>query len=160
MTMTSHLVRRALPGDAAVLSQLNADVHAVHATGLPGRFKPPNAETFPPSLVKDLIAKPETLMFLGTLGDRPAGYLYAEIMPMPATAVRYAAPMVYIHHVSVRPDARGFGLGKALLGAVQTAAADHGITRLGLDVWTFNAAARSFFASQGFATVREVLYRG
>jgi GNAT superfamily N-acetyltransferase len=158
--MTSPVVRRAQLGDAAVLSRLNADVHAVHATGLPDRFKPPSADTFPVSLVMDLLAKPATLMFLGSLRDTPVGYLYAEIMPMPETAVRHAAPMVYVHHVSVRPDASGSGLGKALLAAVQTAAAEHGISRLGLDVWTFNAAARSFFASQGFVPVREVLYRG
>jgi ribosomal protein S18 acetylase RimI-like enzyme len=158
--MMSPKIRRAQASDAAVLSQLNADVHAVHAAGLPDRFKPPSAETFPATLITDLIARPETLMFLGSLADTPAGYLYAEVMPMPETAVRYAAPMVYVHHVSVRADARGFGLGKALLDAVQTAAAAHGISRLGLDVWSFNEAARLFFAGQGFVSVREVLYRG
>jgi ribosomal protein S18 acetylase RimI-like enzyme len=152
-------VRRADANDATVLSQLNADVHAVHAQGMPDHFKPPSPLTFPPSLVSDLLAKPETLMFLAQMGDTPAGYLYAEVMFRPENAVRYDASLVYIHHISVRPCARRSGIGKALLDAAQAAAHSAGITRLGLDVWTFNEDARSFFGRQGFVAVREVLYR-
>jgi ribosomal protein S18 acetylase RimI-like enzyme len=157
---TAIRVRRADAGDAALLSGLNADVHAVHAEAMPDRFKPPNPETFPPSLVVDLLAKPETLMVLAYLADTPVGYLYGEIMHRPENAVRYDVSMVYIHHISVRPHYRGVGVGKALLAAARATAHAQGITRLGLDVWTVNDAARSFFRSQGFATVREVLYQG
>ncbi len=158
--MTAVDVRRAEAGDAVLLSRLNADVHAVHVEGLPDRFKPPSDETFPVSLVLELLARPATLMFLAHVADAPAGYLYAEIMRLPENAVRYAASMVYIHHISARPELRGMGVGKALLDAARTAGHDQGISRLGLDVWTFNAAARSFFQSQGFSVVREVLYQG
>jgi ribosomal protein S18 acetylase RimI-like enzyme len=158
--MPGVTIRRAEAADAALLSQLNVDVHAVHAEGMPERFKPPGAETFPASLVMDLLAKSETLMFLGFMADAPAGYLYAEVMRLPENAVRHAAPMLYVHHISVRPAFRAMGVGKALLSTARFAAEDLGITRLGLDVWTFNKSARSFFRSQGFVPVREVLYQG
>ena len=155
--MTDPMVRRAEPKDAALVSRLNADVHAVHAAGMPERFKPPGAETFPPPAVCDLLGRPETLIFLAYAGGVPVGYVYAEVMRRPENAICFEASMVYIHHISVSPDYRGRGIGKALLEAVRTAGREVGIGRIGLDVWMFNDAARSFFRSKGLVAVREVL---
>jgi ribosomal protein S18 acetylase RimI-like enzyme len=155
--VTELAVRRAEAGDAALVSRLNADVHAVHAAGMPERFKPPGPDTFPPPMVGDLLGRAETLMFLAYVGVVPVGYVDAEVMRRPANAIRYDTSMVYIHHISVGPDYRGQGIGKALLGAVRAAGQQAGIERVGLDVWMFNDAARSFFRSQGFVAVREVL---
>ncbi len=155
--MTELTVRRAEASDAELVSRLNVDVHAVHAAGMPERFKPPGPETFPPTLLRDLLGRVETLMFLAYAGTVPVGYVYAEVMRRPENAIRYDASMVYIHHISVSPDHRGQGIGKVLLRAVRTAGRDVGIGRVGLDVWMFNDAARSFFRSQGFVAVREVL---
>jgi ribosomal protein S18 acetylase RimI-like enzyme len=154
-------VRRAEAGDAELVSRLNADVHAVHAAGMPERFRPPGPGTFPPPMVCDLLGRTDTLMFLAYAGAVPVGYVYAQVMRRPENAIRYAAPMVYIHHISVSPDYRGQGIGKALLGAVRAAVRaagrEAGIGRVELDVWMFNDAARSFFRRQGFVAVREVL---
>jgi ribosomal protein S18 acetylase RimI-like enzyme len=155
--VTLLTLRRAEVGDAGLVSRLNGDVQAVHAEGLPFRFKPPNAETFPASLVVDLLGKKETLMFIGCVDDDPAGYLYGEIRRLPENAVRYAVATVYVHHISVRPDCRGRGLGTALLDAVRAAALGLGITQIGLEVWTFNERALGFFRRQGFAPVRAAL---
>jgi ribosomal protein S18 acetylase RimI-like enzyme len=155
--VTSLTVRRAEVGDAELVSRLNGDVHAVHAEGLPFRFKPPSAETFPASSVAELLGRAETLMFIGCVDDVPAGYLYGEIRRLPENAVRYAVATVYVHHISVRPDCRGRGLGTALLDAVRAAALGLGISRVGLDVWTFNERALGFFRRQGFGTIRATL---
>lgn len=40
-------IRRANAPDAALLSSLNQDVHAVHVQGMPDHFKPTNPGTFP-----------------------------------------------------------------------------------------------------------------
>jgi ribosomal protein S18 acetylase RimI-like enzyme len=158
--VTELRVRRAEAGDAALVSRLNADVHAVHAAGLPERFKPPGPGTFPPSMVVGLLGRAETLIFLAYAGADPVGYVYAEVMRRPENAIRYDASMVYIHHISVSPDYHGQGIGKALLGAVRAAGREAGIERIGLDVWMFNDGARSFFRSQGFVAVREALALG
>jgi ribosomal protein S18 acetylase RimI-like enzyme len=155
--VTVVTVCRAEPSDAALVSRLNVDVHAVHAAGMPERFKPPGPETFPPPLVRDLLGRAETLIFLAYAGTLPVGYIYAEVMRRPENAIRYEASIVYVHHISVSPDHRGQGIGKALLAAVREAGRAAGIGRVGLDVWMFNNAARSFFRSQGFVAVREVL---
>jgi ribosomal protein S18 acetylase RimI-like enzyme len=151
-------VRRARAEDAALVSSLNADVQALHAAALPHRFKSPTAETFPPAEAAELLNNPATLAFIAEIDSVPAGYAYAEKMAQPETSFRHAYEMVYIHHVSVRPQFRRRGVGTALLAAVRTAASDAGLTLIALDVWTFNDVARAFFARHGFTAYNERLW--
>lgn len=151
-------VRRASVDDAALISSLNADVQALHAAGFPERFKPPNAETFPPTEVAGLLSEPETLAFIAEIDSAAAGYAYAEMMSQPESSLRHAYQMVHVHHIGVRPEFRRRGVGAALLAAVRAAANDAGITLLTLDVWTFNSDARAFFARNGFSAYIERLW--
>jgi diamine N-acetyltransferase len=151
-------VRRAGADDAAVISSLNADVQAVHAAGFPERFKPPNAETFPPAEAAEILKQPGTLAFIAAIDSAPAGYAYAETIAQPETSLRHAYRMVHLHHISVRPEFRRRGVGAALLAAVHAAANEAGITLLTLDVWTFNNDARAFFARNGFSAYTERLW--
>jgi diamine N-acetyltransferase len=146
-------VRRAGIDDAALISSLNVDVQAVHAAGVPERFKPPTPETFPPSEAAALLRQPNALAFIAEIDSAPAGYAYAEKMTQSETSLRHAYEMVYLHHVSVRP-----GVGAALLAAVRAAGSEAGITLIALDVWTFNGDARAFFARHGFTAYNERLW--
>jgi GNAT superfamily N-acetyltransferase len=154
----SILVRRASKADAAAISRLNADVQAVHAAALPGWFKPPGAGTLPPEAAAELIEDPDSLVFLAELGSEPAGYAYAEVIRRPEEPWRETYEMVYLHHISVRPEFRRKGVGKALVGAWRAAAEELGIALLALDVWSFNEDARRFFQRQGFNAYNERLW--
>jgi GNAT superfamily N-acetyltransferase len=151
-------VRWANADDAALVSSLNADVQALHATALPFRFKMPTADVFPPAEASALLKNPSTLAFIAEIDTSPAGYAYAERMALPETSFRHAYEMIYIHHVSVRPSFRRQGVGTALLAAVRTAANEAGLTLMALDVWTFNDEARAFFARNGFNAYNERLW--
>ena len=150
-------IRRATAADAGLLSTLNADVQAIHAAALPGWFKPPGPESFPPAAAAAVIAKAESLVFLAQSGADAAGYAYAEILRQGETPLRHAYEMVYLHHISVRPAHRRQGVGSALIEAVRSAAGEIGITLLGADIWSFNDAARAFFRRHGFAAFNESL---
>jgi GNAT superfamily N-acetyltransferase len=152
------VVRRAGPDDADVVSALNADVQAVHAAALPGSFKPPGPDTFPPAAAAALLAQPDNLVFIAEDAAAAVGYAYAEVCRLPETPFRYAYEMIYLHHMSVRPDHRRQGVGTALLGAVRSAGKDLRIDLLALDVWSFNARARAFFHRHGFAPYNERLW--
>lgn len=153
-------IRRATPADAEAVASLNADVQAMHAEALPWRFKPPGPATFPPEAAAALIAKPESIIFVADIQmvRRPVGYIYAEAMRRDETPFTYAHEAVYIHHISVRPEFREQDLGEALLDAVRAAAAERKIELITLDVWSFNAAARSFFRRNGFRIYNERLW--
>jgi ribosomal-protein-alanine N-acetyltransferase len=78
-------------------------------------------------------------------GDRlaPAGFaLY-----------RVAADEAEILTVSVVPEARRAGLGRALVGACEEGARAEGARRLFLEVAQGNAAARALYAGAGYAEV-------
>jgi ribosomal protein S18 acetylase RimI-like enzyme len=151
-------IRRASAADAALVSTLNTDVQAIHAEALPWRFKPPGPESFPPAAAVELLAKPETIVFIATVDLFPAGYAYAEVMRLPETPFRHAYDVVHVHHISVRPQYRRKGVGDALLAAMRSAGNALGIGLLTLDVWTFNDGARAFFRRQGFTSYIERLW--
>jgi GNAT superfamily N-acetyltransferase len=140
------------------MSSLNADVQAIHWSALPWRFKPPSPETFPPTAAAALLAEPNNLVFIAEVDSLPVGYAYAEVIHRPETSFHYAYDMVFLHHISVRPTHRKRGLGRALMGAVRSAASERGISLLALDVWTFNDEARLFFRRQGFTSYIERLW--
>ena len=56
----------------------------------------------------------------------------------------------FLQDLYVRPDARGLGLGRGLLAAVQRDSADWGGTFLTLMVHPANQNGRGFYAAQGF----------
>jgi GNAT superfamily N-acetyltransferase len=152
------IIRRATTADAELVSSLNADVQAVHAAAVPWRFKRPGPDCFPPAEAAALIAQPAHFVFIADVDTQPAGYAYAEVVRRPETSWHYAYAMLYLHHLSVRPDFRRCGVGRALVDAVRAAGAEIGITLLAADFWSFNDAARAFFRRNGFSPYIERLW--
>jgi ribosomal protein S18 acetylase RimI-like enzyme len=152
------VVRRASIADSELVSALNVDVQAVHAVALPSRFKPPLSGSMPQAEVAALLAKAETVVFLAYLDGTPAGYVYAEVVRRAETSLTYAYDMIYIHHISVRPNYRRLGVGSALLNAVRALGSDLSISLITLEVWSFNEAARAFFRRHGFDLYIERLW--
>jgi ribosomal protein S18 acetylase RimI-like enzyme len=153
------VIREATAADADIISSLNNDVQAAHASAMPWWFKPTSPDTFPPDAVARLLDDPSNLVFVAEVESSPAGYAYAEVMDRPETSFNYAYQMVYVHHISVRPAHRRQGVGRALLEGVQMAASKRDIRMISLDVWTFNIGARDFFSRSGFKAHSERLWK-
>jgi GNAT superfamily N-acetyltransferase len=69
-----------------------------------------------------------------------------------ATGAEYEAEpaVAHVYAMWVAPDARGAGVGRALLDSVEAWARDRGCGRLALTVTETNAAARAFYGACGF----------
>jgi hypothetical protein len=114
-------VRQAGTADAAVISALNADVQALHAAGFPERFKPPNAQTFPPADVAEILKQPGMLAFIADIDSAPAGYrLCARRRTTPASRCSrsMSGPSTATHARSspataFPPTSSGSGAGRA-----------------------------------------------
>jgi ribosomal protein S18 acetylase RimI-like enzyme len=152
-------IRPATLDDAALISALNDDVQRLHHERYPDLFKSPSPETFPAEHVAGLLADPNTILLIALEGDAPVGYLYAEIRRRPESALRYAMEVVYINHISVKPEAQGRGHGKQLIEAACAIARQEGIQRAALDVWAFNTAAHHAFEQYGFADFNHVMWK-
>ncbi len=76
-----------------------------------------------------------------------------------ATGVEYEAELgvAHVYAMWVAPDARGAGVGRALLDAVAAWARDRGCDRLVLSVTESNESARRFYATDGFDDTGERL---
>ena len=157
-TPVKPTIRRATAADAEAMASLNAHVQALHAEALPWRFKPPGPAAFPPAAAAVLIAKPDNIIFVAEVAAATVGYVYAEVLRRAETPFAYAHETVYIHHISVAPDFRERDIGEALLDAVRAEAATLKIELITLDVWSFNASARSFFRRNGFRIYNERLW--
>jgi diamine N-acetyltransferase len=96
--------------------------------------------------------------FIAELFGKPAGYAYAETIHRAETSFHFAHAMVYLHHISVRPECRRQGVGNALLEAVRSVGKDHGIGLMTAEVWVFNDDARAFFRRNGFSASPERLW--
>jgi len=151
-------IRLATTQDAEIISALNAEVQKVHADALPHLFKPPSQETFPSSLVRQLLADPTTYIFIADSNGTPVGYIYTQIIRRAESHLRYALDRIYIHQISVDQAYQRHGVGQELLQTVVGLAKEHGISSIALDVWSFNTQARAFFASQGFNVYNENMW--
>ena len=143
-------IRFARPDDAGRISELNAYVQQLHADALPNFFKRPSATSFPAEYVLEIMARPDTVMFLAEREDKTVGYLYADVTPAMETSTTYMFDRLHIHHIAVLPEAQRHGCGTALIEAAKQEARRRGIPRLSLATWDFNRHAQRFFESQGF----------
>jgi ribosomal protein S18 acetylase RimI-like enzyme len=130
-------VRLAGPGDVEVVARLLAEFNEHN-----GRDWPPEAAIR--AGVERLIARDDTEYLLG--GDPPAGVVGLRYR----YGVWWDGEDCNIEDVFVRADARGTGLGRALVSAAIDRARERGCRRMELDTGADNAPAQGLYRSLGF----------
>ena len=151
-------IRLAVPADADVISELAAEVQALHAAAHPRIFKPAGPDTFPARTIRERIAASGQRWWVATTDREVAGYACATMQSEPETSWRYAALVVTLDQMGVAPRHRGYGAGTRLVAAVRNAAAAFGAAEVRLNVWAFNDGARTFYRRCGFVRVQERLW--
>ena len=146
--------RQATLSDIPALVALNRIVHALHVAAHPDKFRqdPPDAEVA--DAFKSALEAPSAFWLLAEQ-ERPVAFLSADFRQRPETWYRIADQVCYIGGVVVEPDCRRKGIARALLAGLKHEARSRGVTRIELDVWSFNAEASRAFASLGFRPVME-----
>ena len=152
-------IRRGTMEDVEVIAQLLVDVQQLHADALPHFFKQPQADGFPPEMVRKMMEEPDNVILLaeeheGTTPPTVVGYLLAVVKSTDENPFAYARKACHIEHLSVRPDRQGAGHGARLMRAARAYAAEQDATMITLDVWDFNKKAQRFFQSQGYVPAR------
>lgn len=136
--MPKPYIRPAVPGDEETLALLDraawSPLHSVQP-----RPEPPYAPFFDERHVPDdyLVAE---------LDGTVAGYIRLAL-PTPLACNRHVRQ---IQGLVVADEARGAGVGRALLRAAQDEARRHGARRLTLRVLGHNTPARRLYESEGF----------
>lgn len=97
--------------------------------------------------LRRLLASPAARAYLACEGSRAAGYVLL--------LYRKGAKAARLYSIATRPDARGKGVGGALMDAAAQDAVNRGCDRLRLEARISNAAAARVYERQGFAAVGE-----
>ncbi|MCT2401246.1 GNAT family N-acetyltransferase [Novosphingobium mangrovi (ex Huang et al. 2023)] len=97
-------------------------------------------------LVPALDAVPGAFSLLAFDGDEPVGLANC----FTGFSTFAARPLINIHDVAVKPTARGRGVGRALMRAVEQEARARGACKITLEVLGGNEPAKALYASLGY----------
>jgi GNAT superfamily N-acetyltransferase len=151
-------VRTATADDAWLLAELNRDVQQLHVDALPGVYKQvddlaPIVEDFNQRILSD----PDWHTYIVEVDGQPAGYACARVTRRPEHPYHYAHEYVYLDQISVRPEYRKSGCGRALMNAVFGLAREVGVSRVALDTLAFNKDAIAFYERLGFRMYKHTM---
>ena len=146
-------VRRATPADTSDILRLALDIQAAHVASRPDLFRPGGVETG--AEVEARIAGDPHRYWVATIGPRVVGYAYARVVDEPESRWRYASRYLLLDQMGVDAQHRSRGIGRRLWNAVHGSAVADGVDRVILNVWSFNPAARRFYARLGFTSFHE-----
>ena len=146
-------VRRAIPADAADIVRLALEIQDVHVAGHPELFKPGGGESH--ADIASRVTAPGQFYWIATVADDPVGYAYARLVTEPESSWRYASRWLLLDQMGVDARHRSRGIGAALWNAVRETAATEAVSRVVLNVWSFNRDARRFYEQLGFTSFQE-----
>jgi ribosomal protein S18 acetylase RimI-like enzyme len=142
-----------MPKTDIVIADLNLKPHQqavmdlldVFSRDIMGNSHPMAAEVRA-RLIPGLRAHPTTLIFLAFVEQRPVGLAVCFY----GFSTFAAKPLINIHDFIVLPEARGLGIGKRMLAAVEEQARSQGCCKVTLEVQEKNHRARKIYTAAGF----------
>ena len=143
-------IRKAIATDGLLLSSLCMDVQTLHAEHHPKFFKMPKNEDFAISFFDELLANPMICIFIAEEKGQSLGYVICKLVEHSETPFAFAMRYLVVDHISVRPAAKGKGIGAALMERAEALARELNVERIHLNSWAFNTDAHSFFEKMGF----------
>jgi ribosomal protein S18 acetylase RimI-like enzyme len=143
-------IRAASPSDHRLFHELNAHVQRLHHAARPDLFKAPSEVRSSGEEFAALIGKSGVSIWFAFAGGEPVGYVYVEERERPEDELQRAQRSLYVHQLSVRPEARRLGVGTALMQQALASARAAGVMRVELDVWAFNEGARELYRRLGY----------
>ena len=153
-------IRAATVRDLDELSEIIAEVDALHREQLPHIFQkpqgPPRDRAYMRELLDDdlcgLFVAQATGPALGGMQGQILGFAQATIHDTPPIPILVPRRIAAVENLAVREAFRRVGIGRALMHHVQHWAEEMGATEMELTVYEFNEAAVSFYRSLGYTT--------
>jgi ribosomal protein S18 acetylase RimI-like enzyme len=106
-----------------------------------------------------LLADGEAFVLVARGDGRPVGYGFVDVRDGADDTWPYGHRMAELVTLSVAPDARGGGVGTALMDAVDAELARRGVHDLEMFVMAGNDRARAFYERRGFRVGEHLLFR-
>jgi ribosomal protein S18 acetylase RimI-like enzyme len=137
---------------------LFAQVQSIHADAEPEFFRPPeNDETFK-LYFEGILRDPDQHLVFACVDGMEVGYIEYFQGVCPKDIFRPERRLAYIHSLVVTKEHRRAGCASVLIEHVKQEAGRQDISLMGIDVWSFNDAARACFEKAGFKTSKEFMW--
>lgn len=147
------VIRRAGPGDAAVLAQIGARLfEQTYGDSIPADEMAEHiAKDFGPGVQSAELADPSTVSYLVEAGGEVLGFAQIRRRALPVAADEEAD--VELWRIYLDRRLHGTGMGRRLLAELGRTARELGSRGVWLAVWKQNARALAFYEKQGFRPV-------
>jgi len=99
---------------------------------------------------KELLADPAVHIFIAEDDRKAVGNIVCKLVERLDNPFTFAARILLVDQISVRPEMHGRGIGAALLKQAELLARELKAERIILDSWDFNLGAHAFFERMGF----------
>ena len=143
-------IHHATSADALLLSTLCMDVQRLHAENHPEIFKMPQSNDYAVAFFDEMLADPLVRIFIADEDGSALGYVLCKLIERAENPFTFAMRYLLVDQISVRPEAQGRGVGKALIEQAEVLAGEWNVSRIQLDSWGFNTGAHTFFEKMGF----------
>lgn len=143
-------IRKAASTDSLLLSTLCMDVQKLHAQKHPTLFKYPLSSDFAVPFFEQMFPDDTKYIYIAEENEQALGYVFFKVMERDENPFLFARRYLLIDQISVRPEAQGRGVGKALIQQVEVVAHELGVPLVELGSWDFNTSAHGFFEKKGY----------
>ncbi len=142
------MIDTANPDDIDALAGLLAQINALHAHHVPGRFHTNGTQAELAAFWRDAMAG-GAMVLVERRANALHGYLSWKIEDRPATALEYAMRRARLDHIFVDPGHRRQGIAARLIGRFEAEAQAAGCHEWYTTVHAFNAPSRSLMRGAG-----------
>jgi ribosomal protein S18 acetylase RimI-like enzyme len=146
------LIRAATGEDTAAIAALFLEVAAFHAAALPRVFHVPQDPASTRQFVAGLLTDAKTRLFVAERAGQISGVVHLTLRATAALDILVPRQYVVVESLAVRERDRRAGIGHALMRHAEEWAREQQVRVIELNVWEFNAGARTFYERLGYAT--------
>lgn len=143
-------------GDAEEIVELLGQVHEEHRQRRPQWFKPFD-RTAALEGQRNLLSRAGAKMFVARVEGVCVGYALVCERLREENPFRYASRSLVVDQMAVSNTHRRQGMGTLLMDRVRAEAAERGVQRVELNVYSDNDDARRFYEAQGLVRFQDVM---
>jgi diamine N-acetyltransferase len=145
--------------DAAIIAALNEYVQQLHYQLYPQYFKEYSYEDTFQYLSKQLESE-NWFCILATMNNINIGYALFYIREYKENPFRKAYKGINIDQLSVNPEYKRKGIGKAIMNEIEAFAKKNNAVQIELTHWEQNDEAKMFYEKSGFKTNMRFIVKG
>ena len=158
MQSTDVRLRAADSDDRDAVFNLFAEVQSIHAAAEPDFFRQPVNDDRFDAFFRGVLDNPQHHLVLACIGGKPIAYVQFFIGTRAESLYQPERRLARINQLAVAEGHRRTGCGTKLIEHVKDQARAQGISLLGIDYWSFNAASRACFRKNGFHVRQEFMW--